>query len=309
MSIPAWALNALSPSFKTKTQTTKQIFLPLRWEATRKMTGATLEQVYQNYTPYRVIADHVRTASFLIADGVVPGNVGRNYICRMIIRRGARFGSKINLEAPFMATVAEAIIATYGEAYPELTENKEAILSNLTREELRFQKTVEGGIAHLENLMQKAKSKGQYVLDGDATFDLYATYGLPLELTRDIAKEQNFDVDEKGFKNAMEAHRLASGAGKAMGVMGQNVEIYQELLNELIAQGKLTKDGVIADPYSKLISDGQILALFSEDESIDSASKGTPVNVIVPATNFYVASGGQVADIGEIVGEKLAHPH
>ena len=272
-------------------------------EATRKMTGATLEQVYENYTPYRVIADHVRTASFLIADGVVPGNVGRNYICRMIIRRGARFGSKINLEAPFMAAVAEAIIATYGEAYPELTENKEAILSNLTREELRFQKTVEGGIAHLENLMQKAKSKGQSVLDGDATFDLYATYGLPLELTRDIAKEQNFDVDEKGFKNAMEAHRLASGAGKAMGVMGQNVEIYQELLNELIAQGKLTKDGVIADPYSKLISDGEILALVSEDESIDSASKGTPVNVIVPTTNFYVASGGQVADIGEIVGE------
>ena len=272
-------------------------------EATRKMTGASLEEVYANYTPYRVIADHVRTASFLIADGVVPGNVGRNYICRMIIRRGARFGSKIELEAPFMAPVAEAIIATYGDAYPELVENKEAILSNLTREELRFQKTVEGGIAHLEDLMQKAKAKGQTILDGESTFDLYATYGLPLELTRDIAKEQNFDVDEKGFKDAMEAHRLASGAGKAMGVMGQNVEIYQDLLSELVEKGKLTKDGVQADPYSALLSNGELLAIVSEDESIESASKGTPVSVIVPTTNFYVASGGQVADIGEITGD------
>ncbi|MBL6961344.1 MAG: alanine--tRNA ligase, partial [Anaerolineales bacterium] len=121
--------------------------------AIRKMTGDDEEAMLANFTPYRVIADHARTAAFLIADGVVPGNIGRNYVCRMIIRRAARFGGKLNLVEPFLARVADAIVDTYGEFYPELENNRQTILDNLTREELRFAKTVESGTAYLDDLL------------------------------------------------------------------------------------------------------------------------------------------------------------
>jgi len=165
-----------------------------------------------NLTPYRVIADHARAAAFLIADGVVPGNAGRNYVCRMIIRRAARFGSKIKLHEPFLASVAETVINNYGDFYPELLRNKAAILDNLTREELRFQRTVEAGVTKLENLLARIGSHGERILPGEQAFDLYATYGLPLEITRDIAREQNLDVDEAGFHMAMDDHRFASSS-------------------------------------------------------------------------------------------------
>ena len=128
-------------------------------EAVRSLTGDSLEKMYANFTPYRVIADHARAAAFLIADGVVPGNVGRNYVCRMIIRRAARFGTKLGLHEPFLAKVAEAIIAAYGDFYPELVKSREAILDNLTREEIRFARTVESGTAYLQGMLDETRSK------------------------------------------------------------------------------------------------------------------------------------------------------
>ncbi len=113
--------------------------------------------MYANFTPYRVIADHARAAAFLIADGVVPGNVGRNYVCRMIIRRAARFGTKISLHEPFLARAAEAIIAAYEDFYPELSKSRETILDNLTREEVRFARTVESGTAYLQGMLDELK--------------------------------------------------------------------------------------------------------------------------------------------------------
>jgi alanyl-tRNA synthetase len=124
----------------------------------QELTGHSIEQREEHFTPYRVIADHSRAAAFLIADGVVPGNTGRNYVCRMIIRRGARFGSKIGLGEPFMAQVAQVVIENYGEAYPELKRNQKAILDSLTREEKRFQRTVEAGVSHLEELLKPAQA-------------------------------------------------------------------------------------------------------------------------------------------------------
>jgi len=114
-----------------------------------------------NFTPYRVIADHARAAAFLIADGVVPGNVGRNYICRMIIRRAARFGTKLGLHEPFLSNVAEAIIQAYGDFYPELIKSREVILDNLRREEVRFARTVESGTAYLQGMLDELKKSGQ----------------------------------------------------------------------------------------------------------------------------------------------------
>jgi alanyl-tRNA synthetase len=261
-----------------------------------------------DFTPYRVIADHTRSAAFLIADGVVPGNVGRNYICRMIIRRAARFGTKIGLKEPFLAKVAEAVIATYGSFYPELEKSRGAILDNLTREENRFARTVESGTAQLQNLLNgirsaknELKNKSAATLDGHRAFDLYATYGLPFEIARDIAREQGLDVDEAGFRAAMDEHRIASGGGKAMGKMGgEDAEFFAGILKDLQRKGRLDEHGVEYDPYTSPRVEGEVLALIRNGQMVQSASFGDQVEIILPKTGFYIESGGQVADEGFI---------
>ncbi|KAF0107417.1 MAG: alanyl-tRNA synthetase [Anaerolineaceae bacterium] len=275
-------------------------------EAVRALTGDSLEKMYANFTPYRVIADHARAAAFLIADGVVPGNVGRNYICRMIIRRAARFGTKLGLHEPFLAKAAEAIVNAYGDFYPELEKSRETILDNLTREEVRFARTVESGTAYLQNLLDGLKREGKKVLDGRKAFELYATYGLPLEISRDIAREQELDVDEAGFRAAMDEHRLASGGGKAMGKMGgEDAEFYAGIQKDLQSRGELPH-GVeydpygVLDPYNGTTTIGKVLTLVVDGQSVNEAQIGDAVEVILPKTGFYIESGGQVSDTGLI---------
>jgi alanyl-tRNA synthetase len=276
------------------------LFAPIM-DTIQHLTEDSEAERKEHFTPYRVIADHARAAAFLIADGVVPGNTGRNYICRMIIRRAARFGSKIGLEEPFLAQVAQAVIDQYGEAYPELLRNRGSILDNLTREERRFQRTVESGVSHLEDMLAELKASSGSVLGGSQAFELYATHGLPLELTRDIAREQDLDVDESGFRQAMETHRVASGAGKAFGAMGGgDANIYREIFTELQNQGKLGSGGVAYDPYSVLEFESPVLALVHDGEAVEQVLPGDRVEVILPQTYFYVESGGQVADTGMI---------
>ena len=268
----------------------------------QQLTGNSAEERTANLTPYRVIADHARAATFLIADGVVPGNTGRNYVCRMIIRRAARFGGKIGLNQPFLASVARRVIENYGDFYPELVRNQVTILDNLTQEEERFQRTVEGGVAKLESLLNKLKDSQQTVLKGDQAFELYATYGLPLEITRDIAREQGLEVEEQGFKLAMEEHRLASGVGEAFGEMGgEDVPMYRQLLADLQAEDKLGLEGVAYNPYQWLEVEGPVLALVRAAQPMKQAEPGQKVEVLLPETGFYIASGGQVADTGSIV--------
>ncbi len=270
-------------------------------EILRSLTGHTEGQMYADFTPYRVIADHVRSAAFLIADGVVPGNAGRNYVTRMIIRRAARFGAKIGLNEPFLAKVAQAVIEQYGDFYPELRKNQATILDNLTREEIRFARTVEAGTAHLENLLSDLRSSNSRILDGYKAFDLYATYGLPFEISRDIAREQGLDVDENGFNEAKEKHALASGGGKAMGTLGgEDAKFFAEVLKDLQRAKKLGEHGVEYDPYTSPRVEGEVLALIVNGERVESASLDDQVEVILPKTGFYVESGGQVDDTGYI---------
>lgn len=267
----------------------------------RSMTGHTEREMLDNFTPYRVVADHARSAAFLIADGVVPGNIGRNYVCRMIIRRAARFGTKIGLNEPFLAKVAEAVIETYGSFYSELPKNRGAILDNLTREEVRFARTVESGTAQLQDLLDGLGKQKGATLDGARAFDLYATYGLPLEISRDIAHEQELEVDEAGFRTAMEQHRLASGGGKAMGKLGgEDAEFYAGIFRELQRKGRLAEEGVAYDPYTSPRSEGELLALVVNGAPVQTASFGDAVEVILPRTGFYIESGGQVSDEGII---------
>ena len=275
----------------------------------RGLTGHTVAEMGSDFTPYRVVADHTRSAAFLIADGVVPGNMGRNYVCRMIIRRAARFGTKIGLNKPFLAKVAEAVIDTYADFYPELAKHRQTILDNLTREEIRFARTVESGTAQLENLLSELRasnpalspSNGKTTLDGHRAFDLYATYGLPFEISRDIAREGGLDVDEAGYNEAKEKHSLASGGGKAMGQMGgDDAEVFAAIFKDLKARKKLNKNGVVYDPYTSPKVEGEVLALIVNGESVSSASFGDTVEVILPKTGFYIQSGGQVGDEGYI---------
>ncbi len=286
-------------------------------DAIRALTGDSPEKMYANFTPYRVIADHARAAAFLIADGVVPGNVGRNYICRMIIRRAARFGTKLGLHEPFLAKAAEAVIAAYGDFYPELVKHRASILDNLTREEVRFARTIDLGTSKIEDIIssgpivlnleqefigsQYPVPAGEGIISGEQAFDLYATSGMPFELTRDIAREHGWDVDDAGFRAAMDEHRLASGGGKAMGRMGgEDAKFYIGTIKDLQKAGKLGKGGVEYDPYEWLQVEGPLLALAADGLLLAETSAGDQVEVLLPKTGFYVESGGQVSDTGVI---------
>jgi alanyl-tRNA synthetase len=267
----------------------------------RSLTGENEAKMMENFTPYRVIADHARAAAFLISDGVVPGNTSRNYICRMIIRRAARFGTKIGLYKPFMAKVADCFVDIYGEFFPELKLNRRNISENLTREEIRFARTIESGTALLEGFLADLKNSGEKILSGENAFELYATYGLPFEITRDIAHEQSLDVDESGFRLAMNDHRIASGGGKAMGELGgEDAEMYNRLAQKLIEAGALGASGVIHDPYQTAQTMGKILALVENGQQVVDGYLGSVLAVVVPETGFYIESGGQVADSGII---------
>ena len=284
------------------------LFLPIM-DKVQELAGHTQKERQEHYVPYRVIADHVRAATFLIADGVVPGNEHRNYVCRMIIRRAARFGRKIGFTQPFMAPIAEVVIREYGHVYPELERERDTILETLTREEERFARTIERGLAHLEQLLRDLKAQDKTVVPGEEAFRLYTTYGFPMEITRDIAREEGFTVDEAGFQEAMERHRAVSGAGRAMGPLGgEDVDVYRETVEELQAQGKLGPEGVEYDPYSTLEVEGPVLALFHQGQRIEEAEPGMEVEVLLPRTCFYVEAGGQVSDTGLIYAAEGPEP-
>ncbi|MEA3350407.1 MAG: alanine--tRNA ligase [Chloroflexota bacterium] len=275
-------------------------------ETTQKLTGHSDAERDADFTPYRVIADHARAATFLIADGVVPGNLGRNYVCRMIIRRAHRFGGMLDLHEPFLAKVAQTVIEHYGEAYPELKRNRETILATITREEKQFQRSLNRATEYTITLLDELEAQNQTSLPGQQAADLYTTYGMPIEITRDIARERNLDVDQAGFEQAMQEHRLASGAGEAMGDLGgEDVEKYQTILIKLQSQRKLGPEGVIHDPYGKLSFQGKILALMLDGQPTVGVGSGDRVEILLPETHFYIESGGQVSDTGTISSRAL----
>jgi alanyl-tRNA synthetase len=248
---------------------------------------------------YRVIADHARAAAFMIADGVVPGNVSRNYVCRMIIRRAARFGGKVGFSEPFLARVANRVIEMYASQYPELRKHQTAIERTLTQEEERFARTVDVGVANLNNYLNELSTRGGKIVDGETAFNLYATYGLPLEITRDIAQERGLAVDEAGFNKAKDQHAEASRT-EVGPLGGEDVAIFRPIIQELQTNGLLGPDGVEYDPYYDAHLEEPVLALIKDGLRVSSARVGDVVEVILPRTCFYVSSGGQVADTGTI---------
>ncbi len=276
------------------------LFMPII-ERTQRLAGMTDAERDANIVPFRVIADHMRAASFLIADGVIPGSTGREYICRMVIRRAARFGARLGFTEPFLADVAETVIAIMGTHYTELVEKREAIRQAIALEEVRFRRTLDRGLSDLEDALDRLQAEGKTVLPGTIAFFLKATLGLPLEVIRDVCSERGFQVDEAEFLREEERHILASGGGHAMGQIA-SAEIYRQVLDRLIQDGLLPRDGVANNPYDQSEADGPILALIRNGHSVDSAITGERVEVVLPATPFYVESGGQVSDTGVITG-------
>ncbi len=272
------------------------LFMPII-ERIQQLTGHSDEEREANIVPYRVIADHIRAAVFLISDGVLPGAKGRAAIPRIVIRRAVRFGSKIGFEQPFLAQVADAVIDIMGEHYEELVEQADSIKRAITLEEERFYRTMERGLNELEDMLGRLRQGD--VLSGEQAFYLKATLGLPFQVTRDVAEERGFSVDEAGFAAAEAEHARISGGGQALGAM-ESVAFYQHLLGDLQSSHRLGDHGVTYNPYTALPSDTKVLALVQNGKQVEKALLGEKVEVILAKTPFYVESGGQVSDIGII---------
>jgi alanyl-tRNA synthetase len=265
----------------------------------QELLGDSDEQAVDHETAYRVIADHGRAATFMIGDGVLPGNEGRAYVLRMVIRRAARFGRKIGFTDPFLADIARVFIGEMADVYPELKRNQDLIFRTVTAEEKRFNKVLDGSLAQLDSILDQLAADDQTEIPGETVFNLYATHGLPIEITRDVAGEREFKVDEAGYKAAKAAHSQASGAGEG-GEYEREQNVYGRLLTELIEQGHLPQTGVDYDPYGGAGLDSEILAIIKDGQSTGVAETGETVEIVTAATPFYVEAGGEVSDTGWI---------
>ncbi|MFT4020286.1 MAG: alanine--tRNA ligase [Acinetobacter sp.] len=229
----------------------------------------------------RVVADHARSCSFLIADGVNPSNEGRGYVLRRIIRRAVRHGNKLGATGTFFYKMLQPLIDVMGEAYPQLIENRERIQAALLKEEEQFAKTLEQGLKVLEGELSQLKGK---VIPGEVVFKLYDTYGFPADLTADIARERELTIDEAGFATEMAAQRQrARDAGKF------NVDY-----NTIVKVDSNTQ----FDGYTATQGQGQIVAIYKDGEQVDEVVEGDEALIVLNQTPFYAESGGQIGDTG-----------
>ncbi|MGK8705183.1 alanine--tRNA ligase [Metapseudomonas otitidis] len=233
----------------------------------------------------KVVADHIRSCSFLVADGVLPSNEGRGYVLRRIIRRACRHGNKLGAKGTFFHKIVAALVAEMGEAFPELKQQQAHIERVLKTEEEQFAKTLEHGLKILEQDL--ASLQGQ-VIPGDIVFKLYDTYGFPVDLTADIARERELTVDEEGFEREMEAQRERARASSAFGMD----------YNSLI---KVDGDTRFLG-YAGTSGSGKVVALFKAGAAVDSLAEGEEGVVVLDQTPFYAESGGQVGDCGYLEG-------
>lgn len=229
----------------------------------------------------KVIADHIRSCSFLIADGVLPSNEGRGYVLRRIIRRAVRHGYKLGQSKPFFHKLVADLVKEMGDAYPELKEKQTQIEEALKNEESRFAQTLETGMALLENALAKGSKK----LDGEIIFKLYDTYGFPYDLTADICRERNIELDEEGFNREMEAQRARARAAQSFKANAQ-----------LPYEGQDTE----FKGYSERQTESKVLALYKDGEQVNELNEGDEGAIVIDFTPFYAESGGQVGDVGYI---------
>ena len=240
----------------------------------------------------RIVTDHIRSATFMISDGIMPSNEGRGYVLRRLIRRAARHGRLLGIDGMFLSDLSETVIESSKDGYPELEEKKNMIFKVLTEEENKFNKTIDTGLNILAEMEAKISEEGNKTLSGDDAFKLYDTYGFPLDLTKEILEEKGFSVDEEGFKKAMEVQReKARNARKTTNYMGADETVYESL------DKNLTSKFV---GYDKLENESEITALTTEKEVVQALAEGDNGTILVNETPFYATMGGQTGDKGII---------
>ena len=276
------------------------LFQPMM-RRTQELLHHSDEQMQKGMVSYRVIADHGRAITFLIGDGVIPGNEGRSYVLRLILRRAARHGRLLGFTEPFLTEIAEVVIDTMGSHYPELVSRRDFILRVIQQEEERFQQTLSVGLTLLDELMADLKEKGEKVIAGQDAFRLYDTYGFPLDLTREVALERGFRVDEVGFRAAMTEQRERARAAQHFAAADQDkVQTYIKVIETLQDRQLLGAAGV-EHIYDETVEvDTNLIGLIKDGQLVSSAKEGDQVEVILPVTPFYVEGGGQVSDTGVI---------
>ncbi|MBA2651887.1 MAG: alanine--tRNA ligase [Tatlockia sp.] len=240
-----------------------------------------------NHVSLKVIADHIRACSFLIVDGVMPTNEGRGYVLRRIIRRAVRHGNKLGLTTPFVSNLVQPLIDIMGDAYPELLSAKEHMERVLAQEENQFARTLEQGLRLLQEQIQALKSDD---IPGEVAFKLYDTYGFPLDLTADIAREQGLTIDLNGFNNCMQHQRELSQSASQFNA---DYTVSAQLAESSEFHG-----------YSQENLHSKILVLLSDNKRVTKLTKGTKGAVILKNTPFYAESGGQVGDQGKLIDGK-----
>lgn len=254
-----------------------------------KVSGISYKEDKKSDVSIRVIADHAKAMTFLVSDGVLPSNEKRGYVLRRLIRRAYRHGKLLGIEGEFLSQIVSEVIETYKVEYEELEFNKDNIIKVIKEEEDRFQRTIDSGLERLNSLIDDMKANNETILDGSEAFKLYDTYGFPLDLTKEILNEEEFDLDEGKFNEEMENQReLARNARKSDSGWS---------LHNIITDGIHPTEFV---GYEILKTDATITNIFDESENIASLNKGDKGIVVSDKTSFYAQGGGQVADTGFI---------
>ena len=254
--------------------------------AVERVSGKSYNNPDDTYA-IRVVAEHGRSVTFLIADGVVPGNEGRGYVLRRVIRRAIRYARRLGVEGNFLGEIADATIDKMGKVYPELVNNRDFILTVLRLEEERFQQAFQNGYNMLSEALE-----GVDTLDGGTAFRLWDTYGFPAEMTQEIAAEQGVTVDTEGFEREMEAQRQRGRASAQFGEERAKIRQYESL-------------GVGATQflgYEQISASSPIVGLIADDEVVSEATAGQSVEVVLVQTPFYAEGGGQIGDAGTLTG-------
>jgi len=265
-----------------------------------EIAGKKYKENEKNDVSIRVITDHIRSATFMISDGIMPSNEGRGYVLRRIIRRADRHGKLLGIDGAFLVGLAKAVIAGSKDGYPELAEKQDFILSVIEQEEEKFEKTINQGLEILDGIQKDMEAKGVKTMSGEDAFKLYDTYGFPIDLTKEILEEKGMDIDEEAFKQAMKVQKdTARNARKTTSYMGADATVYEQIdpaiNSEFIG-------------YDKTEAEGKIVALVSvsseedgEESTVSEAlTDGMTGAVITDVTPFYATKGGQVGDVGVI---------
>ena len=257
-----------------------------------EVAGKTYGVNHEDDVSIRLITDHMRSATFLISDGVMPTNEGRGYVLRRLIRRAARHGRLLGIEGPFLEKLSETVIEGSKDGYPELEEKKTFILNVLHNEESQFNKTIDQGLKILADLEAEMKEAGKSVLGGSDAFRLYDTYGFPIDLTKEILEEKGYTIDEDGFKEEMEVQRKRARESRAVSnYMGADATVYDEIDRNITTE---------FDGYDKLEAASKVTVLTTETEIVDSLMEGQKGTIFVEKTPFYATMGGQEGDTGVI---------